>query len=299
MNEPRQELAAAALDGRIYTIGGLSGRANALEIYDSRTDSWSLGANYPVDTDHAWAIAFGGRVFAGGGSTNRVFVFDPASGGWTEVAPSRFVHGGTPAAAVIGDRIYVAGGTGGGMAGNEVEGYDPAADRWVNLAPMRCARNHTAGAVIDGKLYVAGGRPGSQDCLEVYDPVTDAWSPRAPMPTGRSGVAGAALSGCLYVFGGEGNGQDPNGIFPQVEAYDPATDRWIELPPMSVGRHGINAAVLGNAIHLAGGATQEGFGVTGIHDAFIVDPRIPRVTPVPRPASRRPTPPAVPPRGDL
>src|SRR5206468_12258880 len=116
MNEPRQELAAAALDGRIYTVGGLSGRANALEIYDSRTDSWTLGANYPVETDHDWAVAFGGRVFAGGGSTNRVFVFDPAAGDWTEVAPSRFVHGGTPAAAAIGDRIYVAGGTGGGMA---------------------------------------------------------------------------------------------------------------------------------------------------------------------------------------
>jgi N-acetylneuraminic acid mutarotase len=296
MNEPRQELAAAALEGRIYTIGGLSGRANALEIYDSRTDSWTLGANYPVDTDHDWAVAFGGRVFAGGGSSNRVFVFDPAAGNWTEVAPSRFVHGGTPAAAVIGDRIYVAGGTGGGMAGNEVEAYDPASDRWVNLAPMRCARNHTAGAVIEGKLYVAGGRPGSQDCLEVYDPVTDAWSPRAPMPTGRSGVAGAALSGCFYVFGGEGNEQDPNGIFPQVEAYDPATDRWTELPPMPVGRHGIYAAVLGNAIHLAGGATHEGFGVTGIHDAFNVDPRTSRPAPVPRPSSRR-SPPAVPPRG--
>jgi len=295
LNEPRQELGAAALDGRIYTIGGLSGRANANEIYDSRTDTWSLGADFPVDTDHPWAVAFAGRVFAGGGRTNRVFSYDPAANAWTEVAPSQFIHGGTPAAAAIGALIYVAGGTGGNMTGNEVEAYDPAADRWTLLAPMRCARNHTAGAVIDGKLYVAGGRPGSQECLEVYDPGTNTWTPRAPMPTGRSGVAGAAVSGCFYVFGGEGNEHDPNGIFHEVEAYDPGTDRWIELPPMPVGRHGIYAAVLGNAIHLPGGATQEGFGVTGVHDAFVVEPRTPRAGPVPRPRGPRP-PPALPPR---
>jgi N-acetylneuraminic acid mutarotase len=295
LNEPRQELAAAALDGRIYTIGGLSGRANANEIYDAVRDAWTPGADFPVDTDHAWAVPFGGRIFAGGGRTNRVFSYDPAANAWTEVASSRFVHGGTPAAAVIGALIYVAGGTGGAMTGNEVEAYDPAADRWTSLAPMRCARNHTAGAVIGGRLYVAGGRPGSQDCLEVYDPATDTWTPRAPMPTGRSGVAGAALSGCFYVFGGEGNERDPNGIFPQVEAYDPATDTWTQLPPMPIGRHGIYAAVLGNAIHLPGGATQQGFGVTGIHDAFVVEPRARRPDPVPRPRNRR-VPPELPPR---
>ena len=286
LNEPRQELAAAELDGKVYTIGGLAGRANANEIYDVGSNAWSLGADFPVETDHAWAVSLAGRIYAGGGRTRRVFSYDRAANAWTEVASSAHVHGGTPAAGVIGGRIYVAGGTGGGMAGNEVEVYDPAANAWTPLAPMSCARNHTGGAVLDGKLYVAGGRPGNQDCFEVYDPATNVWTRKAPMPTGRSGVAAAALGSCIYVFGGEGNAADPNGIFHEVEAYDPRTDAWTRLPPMAVGRHGIYAAVAAasgasgvrSVAFLPGGATRAGFGVTAWNDAYVVeDP-----TPIPR-----------------
>jgi N-acetylneuraminic acid mutarotase len=270
MNEPRQEMAAVALDGRIYVVGGLAGRADANEIYDTTRDTWSLGADLLLDTDHPWGVALDGLVYIGGGRGNRVFSYDPDTARWSEVASSTFVHGGTPAAAVIDGRIYVAGGAGGGMIGNELEVYDPTVNRWTVLPSMSCARNHTAGGVIDGKLYVAGGRPGSQTCLEAYDPIMGSWTRKAPMPTGRSGIAGAVLGNCFYVFGGEGNAADPNGIFHQVEAYDPAADSWAELPPMQTGRHGIYAAVLGNAAYLPGGATHQGLGVSAVNEAYVV-----------------------------
>jgi N-acetylneuraminic acid mutarotase len=272
MNEARQEMAVAALNDKLYAVGGLSGRANANEIYDTRTNSWSLGADLPIDTDHDWAVTLDARVYVGGGRTNRVFFYEPAAGGWTEVAPSAFVHGGTPAAAAIAGRIYVAGGTGGGMTGKELEAYDPATNRWATLAPMSCARNHTAGGVLEDRLYVAGGRPGNQDCLEAYDPAANTWTRKASMPTGRSGVAGATVSNCLYIFGGEGNPSDPNGIFHQVEAYDPVLNAWMQLPPMQTGRHGICAAVIGNVVYLPGGATMQGFGVTGVNEAYVIGP---------------------------
>jgi hypothetical protein len=53
LSEPRQEPAAAVLDGKIYAAGGLAGRPNANEIYDPATNRWSLAANLPVGTDHA------------------------------------------------------------------------------------------------------------------------------------------------------------------------------------------------------------------------------------------------------
>ena len=287
MNEPRQELAAAELDGKVYAVGGLGGRANATEIYDIETDTWSFGADLPVGTDHAWAVALGGRVYVGAGTSNRVFSYDPAADVWTDVAPSAFFHAGTPAAAAIDGRIYVAGGAGGGMAGNEVEVYDPGADTWTTLAPMACARNHTAGGVIDGRLYVAGGRPGNQSCLEAYDPAANAWERKASMPTGRSGVAAGVVGNCLYIFGGEGNPADPNGIFHEVEAYDSAIDAWFELPPMQIGRHGIYGAVRGRAIYLPGGATLQGLGTTGVHDAYVIAvPPVARAPVLPVPHAR-------------
>jgi N-acetylneuraminic acid mutarotase len=295
LNEPRQELATAYLDGRVYAVGGLGGRDDANEIYEVASNAWSLGADLPVGTDHAWSVALGGRVYVGGGREARVFAYDPAADAWTEVAPSAFVHGGTPAAAVIDGRIVVAGGIGGTMTGNEAEAYDPAANRWTTLAPMRCARNHVAGAAIGGRLYVAGGRPGSQTCVEEYDPATNAWTAKAPMPTGRSGAAGAAVGNCLYVFGGEGNPADPNGIFHEVEAYDAAADVWTSLPAMRTGRHGIYAAVVGGVVYLPGGATAQGLAPTGVNEAYVVDvPAQPRQPVLPPGARVRPDPRVVP-----
>ena len=88
------------------------------------------------------------------------------------------------------------------------------------------------------------------------------------MPSARGGLAAAVSGGRLFVFGGEGNGLDPSGVFEQVEAYDPSTDSWSEQPPMPTPRHGIGAASLDGFIHIPGGATEEGFGVSAVHEVF-------------------------------
>ena len=231
MIEPRQELAAAELGGVIYAVGGLVGSATANEVYDPVNDRWSVEADFPVATDHAWAVAFEGLLYVGGGSSNRVFSYDPATDDWNEVASSAFVHGGTPAAAVLNGRIVVAGGAGGGMAGNEVEAYDPLTDQWSLLAPMSCARNHTAGGVIGGKFYVAGWPPQQPvlpRSLRSRHGRLDQQSSDADRPLRNRGCRDCGL---LLCFGGEGNPDDPNGIFHEVEAYDPATDEWTRCRP--------------------------------------------------------------------
>ena len=48
------------------------------------------------------------------------------------------------------------------------------------------------------------------------------------MPTARSELAAAALDGRIYVAGGIAQW----GTTAAFEAYDPATDRWEELPPL-------------------------------------------------------------------
>jgi hypothetical protein len=61
---------------------------------------------------------------------------------------------------------------------------------------------------------------------------------------------------------------------------------------MQTGRHGIYAAVLGNAIYLPGGSILQGFGTTGVNEAYVIDlavgaPRQPVILTSPR---ARPTP---------
>jgi N-acetylneuraminic acid mutarotase len=83
-------------------------------------------------------------------------------------------------------------------------------------------------------------------------------------------VAGAVLDGRLFVFGGEGSGMG-SGVFPNVEAYDPAADRWETLPAMSVPRHGFGAATLDGRIYLPGGATSQGFGPVDDHSVLFFE----------------------------
>ena len=86
---------------------------------------------------------------------------------------------------MIGNKIYVAGGTGPGASQYELEVYDTVQNTWTILAPDDVPRNHCAGGVIDGKFYVVGGRgsAAAPTALKVYDPETNMWTARAPMPT--------------------------------------------------------------------------------------------------------------------
>src|SRR5215207_3021371 len=148
---PMHHAMAAAVDGRLFVIGGEfdGGGTGRPEVYldtvydlDQQANSWQLRAPMPT-----------GR--SGGG------------------------------AAVVDGKIYVAGGR--PPRGNDFAVYDPIADLWTSLPDVPTQRNHLAVAAIDGKIYVAGGRFDSgfnserTAVLEVYDPATNSWSARAPL----------------------------------------------------------------------------------------------------------------------
>ena len=63
------------------------------------------------------------------------------------------------ASAVIGNKLYVAGGgtctSCGGTTTLQV--YDPATNTWAVKRPMPTARLAAAGAALQGKFYVVGG----------------------------------------------------------------------------------------------------------------------------------------------
>ncbi len=155
---------------------------------------------------------------------------------------------------------------------------------------MTVARNHAYGGVVDGKIYVIGGRTGhafilsatNTDAVEVYNPLNDSWgAPRERMPYARSGGAWGSDGKLIYVAGGEITTNGLVGAYNGVQAYDPAINTWITLPPMMMPRHGVAGAVIGNEFHLVSGMIQSAGALvffdphlethTGSHDVLMLD----------------------------
>src|SRR6476620_8323960 len=99
---------------------------------------------------------------------------------------------------------------------------------------MPVRREHCGAGVIGGKIYIVGGRTdtirGFEPTSLVFDPANPGYAQRKAASTPRGGVAAAVLGSKLYIFGGEGNANATEGVFPNVDAYEPATDSWSALP---------------------------------------------------------------------
>ena len=71
-----------------------------------------------------------------------------------------------------------------------------------------------------------------------------------------------------------GGPASPRGVFPQVEAYDPASDTWTLVDTMPTPRHGFSAVPVGDRLYLPGGSTRQGgfgYGRTTLLDTYTPD----------------------------
>ena len=275
MPTARDGLAAAAVNGKIYAIGGLGvslNRLSTVEVYDSSSNSWSTMASMPTARDGLAAAAVNGKIYAIGGvaadnSTllNTVEVYDPSSNSWTT---SNSTAGGLPgpvapmptarwalAAAVVNGKVYAIGGF--DFAGNvlsAVEVYDPSSNSWTTspgaVPPMPTPRGGLAAAAVNGKIYAIGG-VGALNTVEVYDPSTNSWSTAfSSMPTARDVLAAAVVNGKIYAIGGiTTNNQSLN----TVEVYDPSTNSWSAVASMPTARLELAAADASGFIYAVGG----------------------------------------------
>jgi N-acetylneuraminic acid mutarotase len=282
----RQEVGVAALDGRVYVIGGFGATGNgsaAVELYDVASGQWQSAASLPAERNHVGVAALGDRVYVAGGfigsgftPAREVYRYDPAQNAWSAVADLPGARGAL-ALAELGGKLYATGGSGASGSVAEHAAYDPASDTWTALAFLPSPRNHLAAVTLGQFIYVIGGRRDGAGTLNTgeldrYDPGTDAWTVLAPMPTARSGHAAAVIEGRIAVMGGEVDAANPpTHVFDAVELYDPGRNTWVGLAPMPIPRHGIGAATVGDLIYVPGGATSAGFGATDHSDALRID----------------------------
>src|ERR1700720_2015012 len=294
--EPDEELYGAPLNGKMYVIGGWDdGKAAGINYeYDPATDKWTQKKGMPRSAHHAAIATANGKIYVIGGFVPpkdtqiptggawepiaETWEYDPAVDSWKSLAPVPTKRGAAVAVEVAG-KIYVIGGAttvagskdpyftffGPSLVLTTNEVFDPATNKWESRRQMSVARNHAYAAAVNGKIYVIGGRTGhafilsatNTDVVEEYSPLSDMWSaPKERMPTARSGGACGTDGHRIYVAGGEVTTKQLVGAFRAIEAYDPAINSWMTLPPMPMPRHGLAGAVIGNRFYLASGMIQ-------------------------------------------
>ncbi len=163
---------ACAVGTKAYIWGGIDNSNNwdgykTLYIYDTVTDSWSVGSDFPITLGmhSASSIAYDGKIYVMGGwrdgdTSGNVTVYDPLT-----------------------------------------DSYD------TSKAPMPTPRRFFSLSEVNGVLYaIGGGGPagGYLSTNEAYDVASDSWSTKASMPFSRWGLAreNAALDGKIYISHG-------------------------------------------------------------------------------------------------
>lgn len=293
----RQEHAAAAIDRKIYVVGGIVPRENSsivtvntMEAYNLDSDTWTPAAPLPVPVNHPNIASTGGKLYSLCGLSGNIngsfwglvdaFEYDPLTDAWSALPPLPDGTGrGSSIVGVYRDEIILAGGVSrieqalNGIQDTvaTVSAYNIKKRTWRSLPPLPEGREHAGGAVIGQNFYVVGGRikgpQNNRDTVFVLSLKTWKWSERSPMPTARGGISVAAIRDRIYAFGGENSDQSTGFVHNETEVYNVSEDCWESLEPMALPRHGFAAVALGGAIYTPGGGLRN-FGFSDQLQAF-------------------------------
>ncbi|XP_061101002.1 kelch-like protein 5 isoform X2 [Conger conger] len=249
--------------GALFAVGGMDATkgATSIEQYCLRRDSWKQVAVMSGRRLQFGVAVLEDRLYVVGGrdglkTLNTVECYNPRSRSWS-VMPSMSTHRHGLGVAVLEGPMYAVGGHDGWSYLSTVERWDPQARQWSFVASMATPRSTVGVAVLNGKLYAVGGRDGSS-CLksvECFDPHTNKWSACAQMAKRRGGVGVATWNGFLYAIGGHDAPASSlaSRLSDCVERYDPKTDAWTAVAPMSISRDAVGVCLLGDRLYAVGG----------------------------------------------
>ena len=190
--------------------GGIPGQVLALDPSSRR---WRRFATLPQVRDLHCLEWHNGLLYVAGGISsstgipiNSFHVFNEATGSWEELPP--MPHACVWAASgVIGNELFIAGGTGLSEL-NTLQIYDIAARTWRLGAPLPVVQitgsKKPRGVVVDGKLFLFTRQIHR---TLVYDPLYNMWTEEA-VPEGDFSVwygGACAHEGRVFVIGRTGN----------------------------------------------------------------------------------------------
>ncbi len=292
MHTARHECSFVQAGDKFFLFGGRE-NPDDLDVYDFQNKTWfTIQNSAPEDFNHFQALEYKGLIWVIGAFKNNnfpnetpadyVWAYNPAADTWIqgpEIPANR--KRGSAALVEYNDKLYViCGNTIGHNGGYQAwfDEFDPSTGIWTPLVDAPRARDHFHATILDDKLYVAGGRLSGGPLgvfapliaeVDVYDFTTGTWSTLPAgknLPTPRAAASVTTFENKVWVIGGEIEddlqGNTINDAVKTTEAYNPATTLWETKADLITERHGTQAIVSGNGIHITAGSSTKGGGGT-------------------------------------
>ena len=148
--------------------------------------------------------------------------------------------------------------------------YQPSKNKWYDLANVLPKHNSycDAMATCHGKLYLIGGNA-NRNTVDRYEPSLNLWTSEKVPESDVSGRCAAAvtLQGYLYLVGGKNKYETR---LSTVQKYNPDTNVWQDVAPLSGPRSSVCAVADGTYLYAIGGVDGAG---RFLKDAERYDPR--------------------------
>ena len=291
-------------DGKVLIAGG---RVNGVqdyrgtvtgsaELYDPATGTFSPTGSMTVPRVwHSATLLPNGKVLIVGrdwmaGDDRTAELYDPATGRFSRTGDTLSAQYGATATLLKNGKVLIAGGLTPTQANyvevSTPELYDPSTGTFAQTGTfvgpgdgfwVRGGPNSPAVTMMtDGRVLFA-----AEPFSEVYDPVKQRFTATGAMKTTcgpfqwvpnyiSNRTATLLPTGEVLVAGG---GHEDCGRFADAERYDPASDTFALLPPMSRRRVFHTATrLLDGTVLIAGGESEAGFSLVTEATAEIYDP---------------------------
>lgn len=274
----RHEAAFVRVGEKFYLLGGRSIRP--VSIYDPKTETWSVGAEPPIEMHHFQPVVFENKIYIvaaltgkypGETPTENIYIYEPTTNEWYkgDLIPKERRRGSTGNILHQG-KIYISCGIKNGHIGdhkNWLDRYDPKTGEWKILADAPRPRDHFQAVVAEGKIYTLAGRNSGKfpdDVFagtiaegDVYDIKSNSWETLPNnIPTQRAGNAAILFNGDVVVAGGESPVQEK--AHSEVEVLNLTTNEWKKMPPLIEGRHGTGLLKYEGGLCIASGCGNRG-----------------------------------------
>ncbi len=291
-------------DGRVLIAGGIDltgAPLSSCEIFDPATNTFTATGNLAGPRAlHAAVRMADGRVMVAGGTNNTTDllaiiggvqntteIFNPATGTWSN-GPNLSGRRVWPALTLLNTgRVMVSGGVEvtlflgiplAATSTTRTQLYNPATNSWSNGASMpngRASHDVNQVTLADGRVLMTGGvlvpdlanaaNAAMIQAADVYNPATNTWA-AYPMSQARSLHSATRLpDGRVLVCGGSQGLLSAPTTTDTVELFDPASNSWTTLAPLSTPRTAHAAVVLPDGMVVLLGGDSTGAGAEALH----------------------------------